>query len=54
VLFCSVVGVSAIDRWVCDDVLDVVEGVAGETVIKLMQEENDMREGYDSDKKMYT
>ncbi len=24
---------------VCDDVLDVVEGIAGETVIELMQEE---------------
>ncbi len=29
---------------VCDDVLDVVEGIAGETVIELMQEENNMRE----------
>ncbi len=39
---------------VCDDVLDMVEGIAGETVIELTQEENNMREGYDSDKKMYT
>jgi hypothetical protein len=39
---------------VCDDVLDVVEGIAGETVIELTQEENYMRERYDSDKKMYT
>jgi hypothetical protein len=39
---------------VCDDVLDVVEGVAGETVIELTQEKNNMRERYDSDKKMYT
>ncbi len=38
---------------VCDDVLDVVEGIAGETMIELMQEENNMRERYDSDKKMY-
>jgi hypothetical protein len=37
---------------ICDDVLDVVEGIAGETVIELMQEENNMRERYDSDKKM--
>ncbi len=36
-----------------DDVLDVVEGITGETVIELMQEENNMRERYDSDKKMY-
>jgi hypothetical protein len=39
---------------VCDDVLDVVEGIASETVIEPMQEENNMRERYDSDKKMYT
>ncbi len=39
---------------ICDDVLDVVEGIASETVIELMQEENNMRERYDSDKKMYT
>ncbi len=38
---------------VYDDVLDVVEGIAGETVIELTQEENNMRERYDSDKKMY-
>jgi hypothetical protein len=28
---------------VCDDVLDVVEGIAGETVIKLTQEEKGIR-----------
>jgi hypothetical protein len=44
VLFCLVVGVSIIDRSICDDVLDVVEGIAGETVIELTQEENIMRE----------
>jgi hypothetical protein len=38
---------------VCDDVLDVVEGIASETVIDLMQEENNLRERYDSDRKMY-
>ncbi len=38
---------------VCDDVLDMVEGIASETVIE-PQEENNMRERYDSDKKMYT
>jgi hypothetical protein len=36
---------------VCDDVSDVVEGIAGETVIELTQEENNMRERYDSIKK---
>jgi hypothetical protein len=39
---------------ICDDVLDVIEGIASETVIELMQEENNMREIHDSDKKMYT
>jgi hypothetical protein len=38
---------------VCDDVLDVVEGIAGETVIELMQEEKVIGEIYGSDKKMY-
>ncbi len=33
--------------------LDVVEGIAGETVIKLMQEKQGIRERYGSDKKMY-
>jgi hypothetical protein len=28
---------------ICDDVLDVVEGIAGETVIKLTQEEKGIR-----------
>ncbi len=39
---------------ICDDVLDMVEGIAGETVIELMREEKGMKEIYDSDKKMYT
>ncbi len=39
---------------VCDDVLDMVEGIASETVIKLMREEKGIKEIYDSDKKMYT
>ncbi len=38
---------------VCDYVLDVVEGITSETVIELTQEENNTRERYDSDKKMY-
>jgi hypothetical protein len=39
---------------VCDDVLDMLEGIASETVIKLMQEEKGNKEIYDSDKKIYT
>ena len=38
---------------VCDDVLDVEEGLAGETVIELVQEEKGIEEIYDSEKKMY-
>jgi hypothetical protein len=38
----------------CDDVLDVVEGIADETVIELTREERGIKERYDSDKKMYT
>jgi hypothetical protein len=39
---------------ICDEVLDMVEGIASETVIKLTQEEKGIKEIYDSDKKMYT
>ncbi len=39
---------------ICDDVLDMVEGIASEIVIVLTQEEKGIREIYDSDKKMYT
>jgi hypothetical protein len=38
---------------ICHDVLDMVEGIASETVIEMTQEENNMRGRYDSDKKMY-
>jgi hypothetical protein len=36
---------------VCDDVLDVIEGIAGEIVMELKQKENNMQERYYSDKK---
>ncbi len=39
---------------ICNDVLDVVEGIAGETVIELLQEEKGIKERYGSDKNMYT
>jgi hypothetical protein len=39
---------------ICDDVLDMVEGIAGKTVIGLTREEKGIKEIYDSDKKMYT
>jgi hypothetical protein len=54
--FCFVVllGYQPLTDGVCDDVLDMVEGIAGETVIELTQEEKRIIEIYDSDKKMYT
>jgi hypothetical protein len=54
VLFFWVVGYQTLTDGICDDVLDVVEGIASETLIELMQEERGIRERYDSDKKMYT
>ncbi len=51
--FVLLLGYQSLTDGICDDVLDVVEGIAGEKVIELMQEENNMRERYDSDKKMY-
>jgi hypothetical protein len=32
---------------ICDDVLDMVEGIAGETVIELTQEDKGIKEIYD-------
>jgi hypothetical protein len=52
--FIQLLGYQPSTDGVFDDVLDVVEGIAGKTVIELMQEENNMRERYDSQKKMYT
>jgi hypothetical protein len=44
-------GCWGISHWQMVDVLDVIEGIASETVIELTQEENNMRERYDSYKK---
>ncbi len=52
--FVVLLGCHLLRDGVCDDVLDVVEGIAGETVIKLTQEEKEIIERYGSDKKMYT
>ncbi len=54
VLFFGLLGYQPLTDGVCDDVLDVVEGIASEIVIELTQEEKGIRERYDSDKKMYT
>jgi hypothetical protein len=39
---------------ICDDVLDMVEGIVGGTMTKLMREEKGIIDIYDLDKKMYT
>jgi hypothetical protein len=52
--FVGLLGCLTLTDGVCDDVLDVVEGIPGETVIELTQEEKGIIERYGSDKKMYT
>jgi hypothetical protein len=42
--FVGLLGCLPLTDGVCDDVLDVVEGIAGETVIELMQEEKEIIE----------
>jgi hypothetical protein len=51
--FVGLLGYQLLTDNVCDDVLDVVEGIASETVIELKREEKGIRERYVSDKKMY-
>ncbi len=52
--FVVLLGYQPLTDGICDDMLDVVEGIAGKTVIELTQEEKRIKEIYDSDKKMYT
>ncbi len=52
--FVVFLGYQPLTDGVCDDVLDMVEGIVGETVIELTQEEKEIKEMYDSDKKMCT
>jgi hypothetical protein len=40
--FVWLLGYQPLTDGICDDVLDVIEGIASETVIELMQEENNM------------
>ena len=54
VVFAGLLGCLPLTDGICDDVLDVVEGIAGETVIELTQKEKGIIERYGSDKKMYT
>jgi hypothetical protein len=49
--FVGLLGCLPLTDGVCDDVLDVVEGIASVTVIELRQEEKGVIERYDSYKK---
>jgi hypothetical protein len=51
--FVGLFGCLPLTDGICDHVLDVVEGMAGETVIELMREEKGIMERYGPDKKMY-
>ncbi len=42
--FVVLLGYQLLTDGICDDVLDMVEGIAGETVIKLMQEEKGIKD----------
>ncbi len=53
VVFAVLLGYQLLTDGICDDVLDVVEGIAGETVIELTREEKGIKEIYDSEKKLY-
>ncbi len=46
-------GYQPLTNGICDNVLDVVEGIVSETVIELMREEKGTREIYDSEKNVY-
>ncbi len=52
--FVGLLGYQPLTDGISDDVLDVVEGIASETVIELTQEKKEIRERYDSDKNMQT
>ncbi len=52
--FVVLLGYQPLTDGICDDVLDMVEGIACETVIKLMREEKGINKIYDSEKKIYT
>ncbi len=52
--FVVLLGYQPLTDGICDDLLDMVEGIASETVIKLTREEKGIKEIYNSDKKMYT
>jgi hypothetical protein len=52
--FVMLLGCQPLTDGICDDVLDVVEGIAGETVIELDARKKGIIERFGSDKNMYT
>jgi hypothetical protein len=52
--FVVLLGYQPLTDGACNDVLDVVEVIAGETVIELTREEKGIKDIHDSEKKMYT
>ena len=46
VFFVVLLGYQPLTDGICDDVLDMVEGIAGETVIKLTREKKGIKEIY--------
>ncbi len=50
--FVGLLGYQPLTDGICDDVLDMIEGIAGKTVMELTQKENNMQEIYDLAKKM--
>ncbi len=52
--FVRLLGYQPLTDGICDDVFNVVEGIAGKTVIELTLEEKGIRETYDLDKKINT
>jgi hypothetical protein len=42
--FVGLLGYQPLTDGICDDMLDVVEGIAGDTVIELMQEEKELEQ----------
>jgi hypothetical protein len=51
--FVGLLGYLPLSDGVCDDVFDVVEGIAGKTVVELTQGGGGIIERYGSDKKTY-
>jgi hypothetical protein len=51
--FVVLLGFQPLTDGICDDVLNVVEGIASETVIELAREEKGIKDVYDSEKNVH-